>query len=1349
MLERMVVLINQNGFYFGPSCSISVGGFVAASAAVLPASAPVGGMWNYQGPPPAANIINYGEIKAHSGGSLFLIAEGIENHGLLSAPDGKISLYAGKEVQLSQRADGRGLSASVSLPEGTIDNSGRIIADAGTIALHARTVNQDGLIQANTIRNQNGVVELLASDAIVLGANSILRANGGEAVGNAGNITVQAGNSLLDHSGSRLEVRGGDLGGNGGWAELSAPTMPAILSVVDGTAIRGIGGQLLIDPQNIVLNGTGTGSAGTGTVPVDAPPASGTLNLNVNSAFLGLSQIDLQARGNITLAANTTWELGLSTGISAPGSHLVLEAGNNITLQANSELSGGPGWSISLQAGRNFNTADSFQSGVGVITLQAGSKLQVQDGALSLIAGKDVTFLSGLVSSTGGSIDVQARSGNINIGNSTSASGVQWALDSLPDSTSSASLTLSAANNILFANSSSILAHDGWSLNLAAGVDFSSPNLPTRIGIGGIYLNGGVGPAFQNDGALATTDGDINLRAGKEVIVSGGYIRTEGGGNISIATGSGDINSGIKPDTYDFTSDGYVISQLGLGGIGTEHGGNVTMQAGGNIVAAAAPIGAFGSELGNLRVTAAGDILGGYMVASTGVGTGSFVVRNGVGTLNAGRDIGDSGSSVSFGLIAGGWNLNAARDVYIDEIYNPNGCLNGNRMSFGPRITYQFDYDANAFVNIAGGNSVQLLGNNLAGHAANPARRPIYAPILNVLAGPHGIELGNEVVLYPSAQGSLIMNTVASGPLSSLPGQFYPIVVSDSDSPDFNTFDSAHGSVPLHLGGTGAGTHLDIAGNLENVFLRTAEAADIRIRGNAINFGLEAQNLSADDVTTVRIDGDFFSRSDRTFVTLSDAPNLSVLTDPAISTLLELGNRITYNSVTHVLGIQNTVTAADLDNLLHPTVYVLDPVTLTRELDPLGNPRVVPAQFTSDSTALQSLFDHSQDIPTSSLARNGIQVGGAGKLNVFAHNLDLGISQGIRSIGSLLNPALAQISPSGVDINVTATGNILLTSSSISSFSGGSLAINSLGKIDVGSQESFTSDDTPKGIYTGHGGSVNVHAFSDINIEGSRIASYDGGDVSVVSETGTVDAGAGAKGFFSITFSTLNPLTGLVETRNERFFGSGIMSTTGTDSDGRVGNINVSAGQDIVANSGGILQLAFNHADQSSATVSLNAGRDISANNSGVLGANIDLKAGGSISGLIVATHDINIQAQQNVSVTAIAGGTANVSAGANVTGSIVGAGAVNVAGGEITASVISASGNTSTSGNSSGASIGAFASAAAPAAQKTTEDADKTVASKSLAQGEDEDEKKKRAAAKGPTLLRRIGRVTVILPKA
>jgi hypothetical protein len=106
------------------------------------------------------------------------------------------------------------------------------------------------------------------------------------------------------------------------------------------------------------------------------------------------------------------------------------------------------------------------------------------------------------------------------------------------------------------------------------------------------------------------------------------------------------------------------------------------------------------------------------------------------------------------------------------------------------------------------------------------------------------------------------------------------------------------------------------------------------------------------------------------------------------------------------------------------------------------------------------------------------------------------------------------------------------------------------------------------------------------------------------------------------------------------------------------------------------------------------------------------------------------------------------MNAGGTIAGTIVGAGNVNVSGSEITASVISTGGNANTSGNTAGATVGAFTSVAAPAAQKTVEAGDKTVASDTTSLANAEDDKKKRASAKGPVLVRRVGRVTVILPE-
>ena len=119
-----VVLMNQAGFFFGPNSVINVGGFLATTAPVSPPGVGGGPLWQFNGAPPAASIINYGQITAASGGSLFLVAEKIQNHGVLTAPDGTLGLYAGKEVLISERPDGRGLSAKVALPAGSIDNTG-------------------------------------------------------------------------------------------------------------------------------------------------------------------------------------------------------------------------------------------------------------------------------------------------------------------------------------------------------------------------------------------------------------------------------------------------------------------------------------------------------------------------------------------------------------------------------------------------------------------------------------------------------------------------------------------------------------------------------------------------------------------------------------------------------------------------------------------------------------------------------------------------------------------------------------------------------------------------------------------------------------------------------------------------------------------------------------------------------------------------------------------------------------------------------------------------------------------------------------------------------------------------
>jgi hypothetical protein len=95
-----------------------------------------------------------------------------------------------------------------------------------------------------------------------------------------------------------------------------------------------------------------------------------------------------------------------------------------------------------------------------------------------------------------------------------------------------------------------------------------------------------------------------------------------------------------------------------------------------------------------------------------------------------------------------------------------------------------------------------------------------------------------------------------------------------------------------------------------------------------------------------------------------------------------------------------------------------------------------------------------------------------------------------------------------------------------------------------------------------------------------------------------------------------------------------------------------------------------------------------------------------------------------------------------------VGGGGVNVAGSEVSAALISTRGNVSSSGDTSGSKVGAFNSVAAPSVQRVSDSADKTVAGDSTAKLQEQEDSKKRMAQNKPALVRRVGRVTVILPK-
>ncbi len=1137
-----VILANAHGFYFGPNSMISVGGsFIATTAPITPDFG-AGSAWKFTGMPPLASIVNYGQIKVGTGKSLYLIAEQIENHGELAAPGGDVGLFAGESVLVSERPDGRGLSATMKVPSGSVNNFGQITADAGTIALQAQVVNQNGILQADSVQNQNGVIELVASDSLKLGANSQILARGDDSTSGSpgGSVTLKSGNNFSDAAGSQIITVGGAHGGNGGNIEISAPDVLSLNSSMDAVAQNGFsGGEFFLDPVNIIL---GTSTAGGA--------------INVNTAFAGFSTILLQATGNITINANTTWNLSSSTG---------------------------------NQAGQ---------------------------------------------------------------------------------------LTLEAAGDITFGGKSQIFDANNWSVTLAAGYNFANNTI--NSGIGNIYLNGGNG--LTTSGSIQTSGGDINLFAGQSIllasqnnhsknIASGSVFTTGGGsifayalaGNIDAGTSNGGTSSTTQTSDYNFTDTGATPNPL-LGGISTAAGGNVTLIAGNNIdstpvVPSGKWPGASGTYgAGDVTIIAGNQINGNYTLAN---GTGTMLAgvpvqseqasvlqnptanptayaatlvaletsvmqsENGNGNIGGVEYAGGPNSAVTLSLIAGSWNAWAANNIFLKELNNPNGTFNSLQ-------SYLYNYAPDAAANFWAGNGIELAGGTVGGTLSRVSRgnqNIIYAPSLSLNAGAGGIQIDKSIILAPSSEGSLSFVTRNGGNLTGVGAAgsttLTGITMSDSDSTAYTTFGTGHAATPLHLNDPNAVT-LDISGSINSFGLTVPTFAEINVAGNTYNFGFAGQNLSPSQTTSINVGGNITYRGDLTSVPLTDALpssllNLSLSADP------DATSKLIYDSATGTLTFIGVMTAAELTFLLNPSVAVLDkhgrPV-----LNANGNQITTPVSLdATQRTAIQQLYTASL---TASLGDQGLALAGPGNFNITASGIDLGISGGISVIAP--DSALAAISPYGANLNVTTTGDLTMTSTKIANESFlGDISLDVGGTLDVGGQfTTFGDPSSPRGIFTTSGGDVSVTVDGNVNVNGSRIAAYNGGNIDIKSLTGDVNAGAGGSGYVTMQALQLNPVTHQLVGIPATIPGSGILATTVFGSDAALGNITVNTPNgSINASSGGIIQIAFNGADTQNSLIDLNAGLDIIASGSGVIGANVTLHAGRTITGLFVAQHRLGADA--------------------------------------------------------------------------------------------------------------------------
>jgi filamentous hemagglutinin family protein len=1343
----IVVLMNASGFYFGPNSFVKTGGLIVSTANCLPPQN-MGGSWEFNGPPPLASIVNYGQLQVGQNGSVFLIADQVENHGTIEAPDGSIGLASGQTVLLSERPDGRGMSMQVTLPGGSVNNDGKLVADAGTISLQAKVVNQNGLIQANSVQNQNGVIELVASDELNLGADSKIVVRGADSVGDSagGNVVLQSGKNFSDSAGSLISATGGSQGGDGGNVEISAPNILSLKSTVDTGAQAGWrGGVFSLDPLDIVL---GTSSSGppdnNGTI--DGSSGSGVFYVDVNNEF------------------------------------------QNITARQ-----------ILLKASGNIYVGDGIVSG----------------GSFTPFGG--ITW--DLTGSTGGQITGQ--------------------------------LTLQAGGNITFVDGSLITDANNWSVSLQAGYNFI--NNSVSYGVGNIYLGGDPMFGGTGSGSIQTAMGNINLEAGQDILIGSGFVRTTGngispGGSIMAWAHKGNVNTGTYDGgyTYEETTSSanpfYEVDQnLGTGGISTEAGGDVKIIAGGGVTSfmpsqtdtTDAGSGAFGPLAGNVTVVAGGNVTGHFVEADgtgqiyagvkmdangnplTGVGDAYILDPNSSGSAGTG-----TGAQLALSLISGGWTVDAANNINLQEVRNPNGEFNNIPAGRFPPLTFHyFDYSPDAYVNLIAGNAVNVAANSST-LPRNDALPVILPPIVNIVAGIGGVsfsgnttELG-QAILFPSPLGGLTI-TSAGDLQGSSPSGIYDLIVSDSGYHQFynvnaDVFGRAdHATTPIHLGSPTT-VSLGIAGDMDNVLLSSPEAAQILVGGNMINSRFEGMNLNPADVTKIYAGGDIENRGEFTTADADQSPLLQYLSEvvpdsPDAQLAANLSQQIfySYDPVTKI----GTLTIQGLtDHILSvlQSLTVLNYVNGVLQYNSDGTPQIksTPVAVIDAATAnnlKQALDAQNAKFGTITSNDSGYILGGGGLFDIRANSIDLGTTLGIQSQGVTYDISyptdkhfqpiydangnaefiypLANYFTQGADIKVTTTGgDINMFSTSISSQNGGTININAAGNVSVGSDFFTDQSSQPRGIFTTAGSDISVVAGGDIDVNGSRIAAFDGGNVTVESLNGNVNAGTGASSILTVAEYYVDPVSRTVYGYAPQIPFSGILALTFPARRAsfpapveQLGNILVEAPNGSVnADVAGILQLPLNQFNYPDATTIVLAGyelrdsgnhpvtaatwadgtdvfvsgdRNIYASGSGIIASNAKLDASGSINGLIFARNNIDISAQQNVNVTALGGANVSVSSGGTISGTIIGVGGVTASGGSIDASLISAN---VTGGSSGQTGLGQGSAANSTSQAATTDDATKVV--KTDSSTDDEDLKKKKG--KGIALAQKISRVTVLLPK-
>jgi filamentous hemagglutinin family protein len=519
--------------------------------------------------------------------------------------------------------------------------------------------------------------------------------------GNGGKVIVWA-NDLTRYYGA-ISAQAAALRGNGGFVEVSGKQNLDFHGKVNVSAANGVGGILLLDPQNIFLNDSPQ------PAPTDNPNGTPDIAFADNalgdttvqiSDVIGFSELFLQATNNINVDSALTMTGGsvrfvadnnininaaLATSI---GGNINLTAGNDVNV--NAQVTAGTG-NINLDAGNNVNVASEVTAVLGSVTIKADND---NSGAGNIAQGADITGTSGVVL-TGATLTHTAGNISSNGVFGQSAGGVTINIAGVA--------TLGTANITAQGGPTFGAGMNGGDVNITAGSLDMDGNINTSGSAAGLL--GGEGGQGGKVTILATTGdakvGNITTGAGS---ASSGSTLSVSSGEVSVTSSAGDVNVGNVNVKGGFNAKGANVAL-------TAANGEVTV---GNIDASAGTgrNNTNGKSAGKVDITAGSGITTQAIVANgaNGVGSnksggnaGAVTLKTTAGDINLGAVTVNSGTKTGAGILGNAANILAQAG---DDI-NVNGNLSTNRGS----VTLNADNDNSGAGNLAIGANITGPGN--------------------------------------------------------------------------------------------------------------------------------------------------------------------------------------------------------------------------------------------------------------------------------------------------------------------------------------------------------------------------------------------------------------------------------------------------------------------------------------------------------------------------------------------------------------------------------------------------------------------------------------------------------------